>query len=86
MRDGLRLGDPVREYPPVKRFDYITFYAEPQPEPNEQERQYTMKCTRCGQRVMIPIPLSLDMFVAMGEVFLKEHRVCWPNLPGSGVM
>ena len=83
-----RLGDDLPPYRhPAKRFDYIVFYSEPQPERMDcEEPQYVMKCTRCGQRVKIPVPLSLDMFVAMGKVFLKEHRVCWPNRPGSGVM
>lgn len=37
---------------------------------------YTMECQRCNETFSMPIPVSVDMFVAVANAFGKQHRLC----------
>jgi hypothetical protein len=34
------------------------------------------KCLHCGEALTIPLPISVNMFVAMGKAFTKDHLYC----------
>ena len=33
-------------------------------------------CEHCGNTLKIQMPISIQMFVAMAEVYIREHRRC----------
>jgi hypothetical protein len=35
-----------------------------------------MECTHCGAKQGIPIPVYLDIFIAMMKAFEKSHKHC----------
>lgn len=38
-----------------------------------------MACLHCGETHPLHLPVSINMFAAMGEAFSKEHRRCKPT-------
>lgn len=46
-------------------------------------RTQALVCTHCGQTYQPTLPAPIDMFVAMSEAFVKQHRRCRPSTPSS---
>jgi uncharacterized metal-binding protein YceD (DUF177 family) len=39
---------------------------------------YTMECERCGATYTLPLPVSVNIFVAATKGFIEDHRGCKP--------
>lgn len=39
----------------------------------------SIRCINCGDELMLPLPLSVNVVVGMGEGFTKDHRECEPS-------
>lgn len=39
-------------------------------------------CTHCGETYPVTMPVSVNMFAAMGKAFGKSHRGCKPRKEG----
>jgi hypothetical protein len=37
---------------------------------------YSFECRRCRATLVFSVPLSVNLFVATGRAFLREHRRC----------
>jgi hypothetical protein len=42
-------------------------------------RAYEFECRNCGETYRPAVPCSLDMMLAMGRTFGKEHNKCTPG-------
>jgi len=53
------------------RYPWIKCY-----DATHREHPYAMECLRCGVKQRVALPISLDGYVALGKVFMKEHSRC----------
>lgn len=44
---------------------------------------YAMECLRCGLIQKVALPISISGYVAMAQVFEREHAKCRPHAAGG---
>lgn len=37
------------------------------------------RCDRCGDRLVVKLPVSVDVWLAANRAFIKQHRDCKPR-------
>ena len=47
------------------------------------KRPMTHACLRCGTEYTPALPMPVDLFVAMGRAFIRQHRACPLRLEGA---
>jgi hypothetical protein len=40
------------------------------------DNEYPGQCTRCGERLHLPLPQPLNVFIAASKAFVTLHRCC----------
>jgi hypothetical protein len=35
-----------------------------------------IECLNCGRKLLIPLPISIPVFLAMSKAYVKEHKNC----------
>lgn len=43
----------------------------------------SLRCLNCGREQLVAFPISIPVYVAMGNAFTKEHRDCEPSEAGK---
>lgn len=55
----------------------VVDFAGPRPElVVPPEEQLVLRCMHCGDRYVLPLPVSVTMVSAVTKVYTREHRSC----------
>ncbi len=61
----------MRDYPWIKSLD------------GTGKDAYAILCERCGTKLQVATPISIDCYVALSKAFIREHKRCVEGAGGS---